>query len=122
MWVFTDNAFISLRADMTVPDLLDVRARFPGDIEKLWPQAVVTENYEYDYRFSSQVRREDVASVLGHQVRKLRYHSLTERILSPTREEAYLHVWFAMREAQKRSQSRKDTEDTGAITSSLLQL
>ncbi|MDX1580125.1 MAG: hypothetical protein R3360_00745 [Alphaproteobacteria bacterium] len=100
MWVFLHNAFLSITADIGNPRLLQVRARFKGDIERIWPRAVVIENAEQDYRYAAWISRSDVSRKIHDELKYLQYDDLMEKVLSPAREAAYSRVWSEMRKAQ----------------------
>jgi hypothetical protein len=48
MWIFANNAFVSIVEFRDEPDMLLIRARLPGDIQAMFPDAEVLEYTETD--------------------------------------------------------------------------
>jgi hypothetical protein len=63
MWIFTKHGFYSVVEDRDNADLLLVRARVEGDIEKYFRDAVVYYTPEHDYAYRAHVSRREVAAV-----------------------------------------------------------
>ena len=64
MWIFLSNSFISVVQKPGDTDLLTVRARIEGDIERVFPDAQVQANQGTDYKYRAKVLREAVANCL----------------------------------------------------------
>jgi hypothetical protein len=102
MWIFAKDAFLSIVAHDAEDGLLRVRARFEGDIERLFPEADVAENVDEDYRFVTSVPRQRVAEVLALQIQHLEYTSFKDAVAEPDRHRCYLGAWHVLSEEQKR--------------------
>ena len=55
MWVFLNDAALSIVAQRERPDCLLVRGRVAGDIEAVFPKAHVTVTPDADYRYRASV-------------------------------------------------------------------
>jgi hypothetical protein len=73
MWIFSQKAFLSVVAHNTKPDILIVRSRFKGHIEKIFPNAHVLEDPNKDYRFRAELDIKEVARVIAEMVLTIRY-------------------------------------------------
>lgn len=101
MWIFLNNAFLSIVADRDSDNLL-VRARIAGDIERTFPGFKVTEGGGSDYRFRAWVDRETVADTLRTQVQSIDYSNFKSSVKDTDRHDAYFDVWDTMRAYQHR--------------------
>ena len=101
MWVYLNNAFLSIVAHRTKPGVLFVRARLKGDIERLFPGAKVTESSRNDYRFSAEVKRDEAAKAVGHAVSAIDYDNFKHSVGEPDRHDAYVKAWQAMASLQR---------------------
>ncbi|OAN52989.1 hypothetical protein A6A04_14835 [Paramagnetospirillum marisnigri] len=108
MWIFLNNAFLSVVAEKGRPDVLKVRGRFPGDIEKAFPEAKVTEGAGTDYRFRALVDREHVAQVMADAVRAIKATNFKDSVDQGWRHDLYLGVWGVMARGQT-SRQRQET-------------
>ncbi len=100
MWLFTSKSFISIVQKPGDTDLLTVRARMKGDIEKLFPNVKVEVNKGTDYKYRAKVPRELVAKALNDQVMALNYSNFKNTVKEKKRHSAYMDVWSAMYRAQ----------------------
>ena len=66
---FLNDAFLSIVSHTERPDHLHVRARLPGDIERTFPSAAVTETPTADYRSRGPAGPAPFASVVAHKRR-----------------------------------------------------
>ena len=80
MWVYLNNAFLSIidpKANYggggAKSDQLLVRARFKGDIERVFKRAKVVETPKRDYRYRALVSRETVAQAMLQAVQNIDY-------------------------------------------------
>ena len=104
MWIFTSKSFVSVVLDLNDPSRRLVRARFAGDIEELFPDAVVREGEGTDYRYRASVPAEEVAQRLADYVRQIEYGNFKDS-LPPDhwdRHAAYMEVWQTMYAYQKK--------------------
>jgi hypothetical protein len=103
MWIFTNEAFLSIVADANSDQLL-VRARIAGDIERTFPGFKVTEGGGTDYRFRAWVDRETVAATLYQEAMNISYGNFKGSVVDDERHEAYLKVWEQMLRYQRQQQ------------------
>lgn len=104
MWIFTSNAFLSIVAHRDNTDMRLVRARSPGDIEVVFPEAEVFEDKNADYQYRAIIPADDVASVLARQVLEMDYDNFKNSIPAAKQDyhDACLHVWHTMYGLQKK--------------------
>lgn len=96
MWLFLSNAFLSIVGKGGDASTLLVRGRVPGDIERVFPEAVVTEGGGTDYRFRARIDREAVAQAIAASVRSIDYGNFKSSVRERDRHDAYMEVWHAM--------------------------
>lgn len=107
MWVFLNNAMISVVQHSTQPEVLHVRARVRGDLRLLFPDAKVTETIGVgrDYAFRCDISRDELQAVLAAQVDQIDYVNFKSSIpadpAGTKRHSWYLDVWVASVRAQK---------------------
>jgi hypothetical protein len=92
MWLFLNNAALSIVAHRDEPDCLLVRARVAGDIERIFPSAEVHEMLEADYRYRANVRREEVAARIAQSIATIDYDNF-KNSCGTARHNAYMEVW-----------------------------
>ncbi len=73
MWLFTQKGFLSIVRHTDKPNILIVRSRFRGHIEKIFPNAHVIEDGSRDYRFRVELPSKTVAKVIGEMVSRIKY-------------------------------------------------
>lgn len=100
MWIFLNDAFLSIVADRHSDKLL-VRTRIPGDIERTFPAAEVVKGVGTDYLFRAWVDQEQVADLLSQRAQNIRYSNFKNSVSDHARHMAYLDVWEAMQAAQE---------------------
>ena len=84
MWVYLTEAMLSIVAHRTRPEHLLVRARLPGDIERVFPGADVSETPQADYRFRATVPRAAVADALARAAREIDYDNFKATLRADT--------------------------------------
>jgi hypothetical protein len=105
MWICLNNAFLSIVAPTTgttaaKKDEAIVRGRCKGDIEAVFPDAVVTHTPDRDYAFRASITPEAVANAIAAQVRGIDYGNFKDSVIEPDRHDAYFDVWQAMNRLQ----------------------
>ena len=102
MWIFATKGFVSIVDGG--PDLLVARARFKGDLEKLFPAAdgAVQCTPRRDYRYRVTMSREYAATVVANLLRDIDYPNFKDAC-PRDRHPPYLRVWAVMDEAQERA-------------------
>jgi len=102
MWIFTNNGMLSIVAHRDRPDCLLVRAREPGAIEAIFPEAKVKRTPNADYRYRTAIRRGDFAARMATQFMSLAYTNFKASI--PGHRQAYhdacMDVWSRMAHLQ----------------------
>lgn len=101
MWIMLNDAFFSIVKKDCARDELLVRARRRGDIEKVWPSAVVTEYNRSDYLFRAKIKAKDVVEALDGEVRRITYDNFKNSVQDEDLHDAYMRVWTAMAEVQE---------------------
>ncbi|BDU76009.1 hypothetical protein [Mesoterricola sediminis] len=103
MWIFLNDAFLSIVDKGGDGTTLLVRARREGDLERVFPGAQVERTPRNDYRYRARVDREAVAQALAAAVRGIAYGNFKDSVQDSARHDAYLEVWRAMYAFQRAS-------------------
>jgi hypothetical protein len=106
MWIFLNDAFLSIVADRNNPDRFLVRGRFPADIERIFPDAEVLETPDADYRFRTFLHRDQVSRIIGEKVLALSATNFKASVKEHWRHSVYFDVWQCMANAQHRLHAR----------------
>ena len=93
MWICLTNAFLSIVSKDCQPDELLVRARRPGDIERVFPDAKVEERDGTDYQFRAVISRRAVAEVIAHEVTRIDYDNFKNSVKDDRLHDAYAAFW-----------------------------
>jgi hypothetical protein len=98
MWIFLNDAFISIVADQAEPkgDRLLVRARRSGDIQRVFPDAEVFQIAGSDYAHRAWIPRRQVAEMLAARVEAIDYPNFKNRIKDTEYHDAAMEVWGIM--------------------------
>ena len=102
MWIFLPGSCLSVVQKPGDTDMLTVRARIHGDIEAVFPDAVVEADKGTDYKYRARVSRQAVAQVLHDQVMNLNWDNFKGAVKDRKRHDAYMNVWRAMYAVQAR--------------------
>lgn len=118
MWIMLSDVFLSVVADKDDFDFLMVRARVKGDIERVFPGAVVSKTpAPADYAYRVSLPRETVAKAVRGEVLSVNYFNFKNSV--PTtkrgnnRHDAYLKCWAAMMTLQTKlaTKPRRSKDD-----------
>jgi len=103
MWIFLNDAALSIVADRDNEDRLLVRGRIEGDIDRVFPEAQVSHTPEFDYAYRAFIARDAVADVIARNIDSIQYDNFKNSIepQDHARHTAYLNVWFSMRDYQE---------------------
>lgn len=109
MWIFLNDAFLSIvqPRPSDVPkalagrDVLLVRARKRGDLERAFGKVRVSHTPARDYRFRAFVSRERVAKVLTRRLLAIDYTNFKGSVAHDARHDAYQRVWGVMHDFQQ---------------------
>jgi hypothetical protein len=105
MWVFLNDAFFSIVADRDNTEVLVVRARIPGDLERAFGTDIeVIESDDSDYRFRAFLYRDFVSGVISNKIMNIDYDNFKSSIggLDGSRSYFYLKVWSIMEDWQSK--------------------
>lgn len=101
MWLFSKNGFISCVRDFDDPETIHVRSRFPGDIERVFPEAQVSCTPNFDYKYRARVGRDELRRAMAAAADAIDYCNFKNAVHDGTaRDSAYMAVWSAMRRHQ----------------------
>ena len=105
MWIFTKHGFFSAVQNWDDSDLIHVRARFKGDLERLCkaydvtPNVVSIEGTDYPYRMDFD--RLKWADIITREAKTIDYTNFKDAVHDGTeRDSAYMDVWAALRRWQ----------------------
>jgi len=115
MWIFKNDAFVSIVQDRDMDDQVWVRGRIRGDVERFMGKGYdleVIETNDADYRFRACVPKADAAARAMEAVTAIKYDnfkgSIDERKANGRRRhDAYLRVWSAMMSYQRNEHCRE---------------
>jgi hypothetical protein len=93
MWIFLNNAFLSIVSAVDRPYDLLVRASRAGDIERVFPRVRVSVTLKSVYRFRAFVSRARVTRAIASQVSGINYTNFKDSVHDVDRHMAYLNVW-----------------------------
>lgn len=96
MWLFLNNAFLSVVDKAPDPSQLVVRARCPGHIEAVFPKAKVFDDATGDYQFRAFIDRTDVADAMFKAVMDISYNNFKNSIKDRRYHDACSRVWGVM--------------------------
>lgn len=108
MWIFLKDAFFSIVTCPKNDRLLTVRARVPGDIERVFSRAKVYPTPDRDYAFRAFIPRHVVARAIAHEVMTIDATNFKASVKEDFRHDAYMRVWGAALSLQERPLLRRD--------------
>lgn len=103
MWICLNDAFFSIVNKDCGRDELMVRARRPGDIEKVFSNAKVTEYTASDYHYRAAIKRTELADALVAELARVTYSNFKDSVQDRPLHDAYLKVWTAMAALQPKA-------------------
>lgn len=97
MWIMLNDAFFSLVSKDCPRGCLMVRARRPGDIEKVFGRRVKIErSTDTDYLFRAVIPRDDIVTAMRGEVARISYDNFKDSVTDDDLHHAYMSVWSAM--------------------------
>lgn len=96
MWVFLNDAFLSIVSHPRRHDLLTVRARRESDIRNVFPRARILPTPLRDYQFRAIIKRKEVGDAMAGEVDRIDYPNFKNSVLEPDRASACSAVWTTM--------------------------
>ena len=101
MWIFLNNAFYSIVDPSNgESNKLLVRARFAGDINLNFPNAVEIFTPNRDYAYRAEIDRAEVITVITNRIDNINYNNFKDTVEEDWRHDAYLNVWSVMHDEQ----------------------
>lgn len=102
MWIFTNNAFVSIVQHREQPNTLLVRGRAPGDVARFLsvPNCFEEETPSADYRYRILASREEVGQALARALSKVTYPNFKDSIVAKWRKQVALKIWSLMYSVQ----------------------
>jgi hypothetical protein len=100
MWIFLNNAFLSIVDKGGDGTTLLVRARKDVYIERVFPDSQVKETPGNDYRFRALITRDQVAKAISDLVQGITYPNFKGSVKERRRHDAYMDVWSVMHRFQ----------------------
>ena len=79
MWIFSSQGFISI-VHSDKPDILIVRSRFRGHIERIFPKAKVIEDANRDYLYRTELPIREVLKMIARLVSKIHYPNFKDSL------------------------------------------
>jgi hypothetical protein len=92
MYVFTENAFLYILAHEFDERLVEVRARYKGDIERTFPEGEVAYTEGEDFPYSTAVSRDRAAERIALRVQHVGYRKFNPMSEEPWRQDVYHKV------------------------------
>ncbi len=102
MWLLLNDAFLSIVHKLPAREgSLLVRARRPGDIEKVFGRRTkVTRATDADYLYRAVVPRDDVIEAMRREVLRVDYSNFKDSVTDRELHDAYMRCWTAMAQVQ----------------------
>lgn len=106
MWLYCKSGFFSAVEHLENPNLIHVRARFKGDLERLCKEhgiePAVSVTPANDYRYRMDFVRPTWAEIVKEEAMRIDYTNFKAAVHDGTeRDSAYMGAWSAMRRAQR---------------------
>lgn len=103
MWIFMNDSFFSIVKHKEHDDVLVVRARIEGDLERLLPgqKYRIFKTPNSDYRYRMFVPRSVIAGIIRDRVANIDYCNFKDSVGTNTendnlRKKSYMEVWSVM--------------------------
>lgn len=100
MWVCLYDCFFSIVAKDCKSDELMVRARRPGDIEKIFKGYTGEEYLISDYHYRCAIPKSVIIEALSTEIEDIDYPNFKNRVEDDKLHRAYNEVWFSMSKLQ----------------------
>lgn len=113
MWICLSDAFLSIVHKDCAEDELLVRARRPGDIEKVFPAAIVRKTVGNDYLFRAVVKRSEVGEALTKLAMSADYDNFKNTVRDNKLHSAYNRIWHVMSPLQPIAPYARQTRQRG---------
>lgn len=102
MWIMLNDAFFSIVKKDCARDELLVRARRPGDIEKVFPEAKgrVERSTKSDYAYRAVIKTHVLKTAIDGEINRINYANFKDSVTDDPLHDAYMAVWMAMAKLQ----------------------
>ncbi len=102
MWIMLNDAFFSIVKKDCARDELLVRARRPGDIEKVFPEAKgrVERSTKSDYAYRAVIKTHVLKTAIDGEINRINYSNFKDSVTDDPLHDAYMAVWMAMAKLQ----------------------
>jgi hypothetical protein len=100
MWIFQNNAFLSVVQNRDDQDTLLVRARVAGHIQRVFPEAKVFTDSKADYLYRAFIGRKSVARAVAASIESIDYDNFKDSVDDDRLHVAYMNVWGVMEKLQ----------------------
>lgn len=101
MWLFLNNAMVSIVEHREHPELLVVRGRIRGDVDRFLGRKCEAVTPAADYRFRAVVDRAEVQRALDRALDRITYPNFKASCVNPRHDE-YVAVWSVMHRWQEK--------------------
>lgn len=101
MWVCLSNCFLSIVQPDPSKDVLRVRARRKGDIERVFPDAKVERTPGRDYLYRAHIGRVIVKKAMMEEVGRIDYDNFKNSVSDNRLHDAYAATWSTMARLQE---------------------
>jgi len=109
MWIFSQNGFLSIVKHTEKDNLLIVRSRFRGHIERMFPKAHVIEDANRDYRYRAELPTKEVSKVIAEMVLEIDYDNFKNSL--DTNDQGYLESCIDVYNSVARNSSEWDLDN-----------
>lgn len=123
MWIYMNDAFVSIVIDRSNPKNFLVRGRFEGDVQRAMAFAssvTVIETPEADYRFRASMSRAEVVGAIQCALSEIDYLNFKSTVKQPWRHDLYMAAWSAAMREQVRQENHTPPLKGKALRGALL--
>lgn len=107
MWLFLNDAFVSIVRDRNDAGRVCVRARNRAHLERLFPADRILETSDADYACRVFVDKEVVADIVARRVRQIDYGNFKSSVGDDALHRLYQELWCAQAQYQARLTARQ---------------
>jgi hypothetical protein len=100
MWIMLYDCFFSIVSKDCAPDELMVRARRPGDIEKVFKGYKATEYTQSDYHYRCAIPKKVIIAALTTEIEDIDYSNFKNAIKDDKFHRAASDMWFTLSRLQ----------------------
>lgn len=80
MWIFCRDGFLSIVQHNDYPNILIVRSRFKGHIQRIFGDVEVEKDAGTDYEYRTEIPKEKVAKVMSDMIKDIDYGNFKNEI------------------------------------------